>query len=360
MIKDFPLFPEAASSIAKDTDLLFWAMTAICGAVAVGVFAFIIYFGVKYRRRHPDEHVLDYDEPKWLEFTWIIIPTIIFMGMFIAGARLYFKISRPPDNSLDVYVTAKQWMWKFQHLGGQSQINELTVPVGQPVKLIMVSEDVIHDFFVPEFRVHTDVLPARNTTAWFEATKTGRYRIFCSEYCGTDHSKMGGYVTVLEQNEFQRWLSGGVSEQPPAVQGKAVFEKYACNTCHMESDQGRGPSLVGLFGKPRQLSNGTIVRADENYIRESIVNSGVKIVAGYQPVMPVYQGQLDEQQLFQLLAYIKTQTPSPAAAPPEDRARPRAPLTSDPDPQSDSPTTTPSPTSNAAPATNTSAAAGTE
>lgn len=316
MIKDFPLFPEAASSVANDIDLLFWAMTAICGAVALGLLVFIIYFGTKYRRRHPDEHVLDYDEPKWLELTWIIVPTIIFMGMFLAGAHLYLKITRPPENALDVYVTAKQWMWKFQHVSGQSQINELTVPVGQPVKLIMVSEDVIHDFFVPEFRVHTDVLPARHMVTWFQATKTGRYRIFCSEYCGTDHSKMTGFVNVLEQNEFQKWLGGGVAEQPPAAQGAQVFERYACDTCHMETDQGRGPALAGLFGRQRQLSNGTIVRADENYIRESIVNSGAKIVAGYQPIMPVFQGQLDEQQLFQLLAYIKTLTPSAATTDP--------------------------------------------
>lgn len=315
-MKDFPLFPEAASSVANDIDLMFWAMTLICGAVAFGILVFIVYFGTKYRRRHPDEHVLDYDEPKWLELTWIIVPTIIFMGMFLAGAKLYFKIARPPDDAMDVYVTAKQWMWKTQHMTGQSQINELTVPVGRPVKLIMVSEDVIHDFFVPQFRIHTDVLPARHTTSWFEATKVGRYPIFCSEYCGTDHSGMTGWVNVLEEKEFQKWLSGGVAEQPPAFQGAAVFEKYACSTCHMDTDGGRGPALAGLFGSQRQLSNGTIVRADENYIRESIVNSGARIVAGYDPIMPVFSGQLDEQQLFQLLAYIKTLTPGPATADP--------------------------------------------
>ncbi len=307
MVKDFPLFPEAASTIAPKMDAFYIGMVVICGLVALGVVALIFIFGVKYRRKHQDEHPVSYKENVLLELGWIVIPTIIFMGMFLFGARLFFDIVRPPKDAMDVYVTGKQWMWKFQHVGGQSQINELNVPVGRPVRLIMASEDVLHDFYVPEFRVHTDVLPNRYTYSWFQATKPGRYHIFCSEYCGTWHSQMVGWVNVYEPDKFQAWLNGGASEVTPAAEGEKLFQRYACNTCHMPDASGRGPSLVGIYGKSIQLNNNQVVNADENYIRESILNPQTKIVAGYDPVMPSFEGQVDETQLIQLLTYIKSQ-----------------------------------------------------
>jgi cytochrome c oxidase subunit 2 len=250
-----------------------------------------------------------------LEILWSVIPFGITMVMFTWGASVFFKMHRPPDNALQVYVVGKQWMWKMQHMEGQREINELHVPVGRPVKLTMTSEDVIHSFFVPDFRVKQDVLPGRYTTLWFEATKVGKFHLFCAEYCGTDHSGMGGWIHVMEPQDFQAWLSGGAAEGSLADRGQRLFQDLGCATCHQTQTSGRGPSLVGLFGQNVQLAGGGTVRADEAYIRESILQPAAKVVAGFEPVMPTFQGVVTEEGVLQLIEYIKSLAPPAGAVP---------------------------------------------
>jgi cytochrome c oxidase subunit 2 len=227
---------------------------------------------------------------------------MVFFGW---GAALYFKERKPPENSAEVYTVAKQWMWKFEHMEGQREINELHVPVGRDVKMIMTSQDVIHSFFVPAFRIKQDVLPGRYTVAWFHATKPGTYHLFCAEYCGTLHSGMVGSVVVMEPKDYQAWLGGG-GNQPLAVTGQRLFSELGCVTCHRSDTQGRGPNLAGLFSKPVLLEDGRTVAADENYLRESILTPAAKIVSGFKPIMPTFQGQISDEQLNALVAYVKS------------------------------------------------------
>jgi cytochrome c oxidase subunit 2 len=266
----------------------------------------IVYFAVRYRRRAPESVGADIHGSLVLEMVWTIIPALITVVIFVWGASVFFAMSRPPDETLNVYVVGKQWMWKFQHLDGQREINELHVPVGRAVKLIMTSEDVIHDVFIPAFRVKADVLPGRYTNIWFQATKPGRYHLFCAEYCGTRHSGMVGEVVVMDPSDYQTWLSGGAPEGSLASGGEQLFQSLACITCHRADSQGRGPVLQGLFGKTVHLQNGEAVTADEAYIRESILQPSAKIVDGFQPIMPTFQGLVTEEQLLQLVEYVKS------------------------------------------------------
>jgi cytochrome c oxidase subunit II len=314
---DFPLFPEQASSVAQYVDGLYLGLVAITGVVSLLVWLVIFVFAIKYRRRPDNELAQEQEPPAALEATWIIIPTIIFMLIFVAGAWVFFRMQRVPSNALEVYATGRQWMWKFQHPSGQREINTLHVPVGRPIKITMASEDVIHSLWFPSMRVKADVLPNRYRTLWFEATKVGRYHIFCAEYCGTLHSGMIGWVEVMEPTAYQRWLAGG-TEGSLASQGEKLFEKYACNTCHMQTSGARGPNLAGLYGKTVALADGKSVVADENYIRESILNPQAKIAAGFQPIMPTFQGQVNEDDLLRLLAYVRTlNTEQPQTTPVE-------------------------------------------
>ena len=310
MRTDFPLFPESASTVSSHVDLLYFALVAICGLVSLLVLILILVFAIKYRRRPGHEVAIEYEPYLWLEWSWIIIPFFIFMGMFLWGAQVYFRMARVPDNALDVYVTGKQWMWRFQHIDGQSEINQLHVPVGRPIRLTMASEDVIHSLYFPAFRVKADVVPSRYSINWFQAKRTGSFHLFCTEYCGTWHSRMIGRVHVMTPADYQTWLSGGTVDMSPAQAGEKLFQQFACDTCHSEDSGARGPVLTGLFGTRVRLSDGRTVVADENYIRESIVNPATKVVEGYQPIMPTFQTQLDEQQLLQLLVYIKSLTPA--------------------------------------------------
>jgi cytochrome c oxidase subunit 2 len=313
MLSDFPLFPEQASSVARYVDGLYLALVALTGTVSLLIWIVIFYFAIKYRRRPDNELAQEQEPPPALEMTWTIVPLIIFVAIFVAGAWVYFRIQRVPSNALEVYATGRQWMWKFQHPTGQREINTLHVPVNRPVKITMASEDVIHSLWFPAFRVKADVLPSRYRTMWFQATKVGRYHIFCAEYCGTLHSGMIGWVEVMEPAEYQRWLAGG-SEGSLASQGEKLFQRYACNTCHTNDATGRGPVLAGLAGKPIRLADGRSVIADDNYIRESILNPTAKVAAGFQPIMPTFQGQVSEEDLMRLLAYVKSM-PAPAAIP---------------------------------------------
>jgi cytochrome c oxidase subunit 2 len=242
-----------------------------------------------------------------LETTWSIIPFIVSMTIFLGGAIVYYNQFRMPDDGMDVYVVGKQWMWKIQHATGQREINELHVPVGRRVKLTMTTEDVLHDFFVPAFRTKMDVVPGRYTYLWFEATKPGKYHLFCAEYCGLNHSGMGGYIYVMEQRDFDNWLSGNVSGQTPVEQGKDLFEnKLGCASCHAGGPQQRGAKLEGIYGHEVKLVGGQTVLADDAYIRESILNPSAQIVEGFQPIMPTFKGQVTEEQLVSLVAYIKS------------------------------------------------------
>lgn len=302
----FPLFPEQASTMAPRVDALFYFLIAVSVFFVTLIFFAILVFAVKYRRRANDERPEPIEGKLWLEVLWSLIPFGLTMVMFVWGALIYFDIYDPPDDALEIGVVGRQWMWKVQHPTGQSEINELHVPVGQAVKLMMTSEDVIHDFYLPAFRVKQDVLPGRYTSVWFEATKAGVYQLFCAEYCGTQHSGMIGRVVVLEPAEFEKWLSGGATGMSMVDQGASLFKRFGCETCHRAGGTSQGPALVGLFGKMVKLQGGKTVIADENYIRESILDPRAKIVSGYQPIMPTFKGLVSEEGLLQLIAYIKS------------------------------------------------------
>jgi cytochrome c oxidase subunit 2 len=317
MGSSLPLFPEQASTVALDVDHLLYYLLSVTVFFTVLIFFCVVYFAIKYRRRSEAE--LPPQEKHGgltLEITWSVIPLILAMVMFAWGASVYMTLSRPPDDSLQIYAVGKQWMWKLQHLEGQREINELHIPMGRPVKLTMTSQDVIHSFFVPAFRAKFDVLPGRYTTIWFHPTKPGKYHLFCAEYCGTKHSGMIGWVYVLEPTDYQAWLSGGGAEGSLASQGMKLFQDLACGNCHHLEDQGRCPNLTGVFGSQVLLTNGETVVANETYIRESILNPTAKVVAGFQPIMPTFQGLVTEEGLLQLIEYIKSLGPKPGAGPP--------------------------------------------
>ena len=301
-----PLFPERASTIAPRVDALYFFLLAIAIFFGLLIAGLIVYYAVKYHRRSANAVGARIHGGMVLEVTWSVVPLLITMVIFVWGASVYFAMARPPDETLNIYVVGKQWMWKFQHLDGQREINELHVPVGRPVKLITTSEDVIHDFFVPAFRVKADVLPGRYVTIWFQPTRPGRYHLFCAEYCGTRHSGMIGEVVVMEPNEYETWLSGGAAEGSLASAGAKLFQDLACNTCHRRDAQGRGPVLEGLFGKSVTLQSGETVTVDEAYVRESILTPSAKITAGFQPIMPTFQGLVTEEQLLALIEYVKS------------------------------------------------------
>lgn len=301
-----PLFPEAASTIASRVDALYFFLIGLTVFFSVLIAGLIIYCAIKFRRRSPREIGQKMHAHYVLEATWTVIPLVISMFLFVWASRVYVEMVRPPDETLNIYVVGKQWMWKFQHLDGQREINELHLPVGRDVKIIATSEDVIHDFFVPAFRVKADVIPGRYVTIWFHPTKAGRYRLFCAEYCGTRHSGMTGEVVVMDPPEYQAWLSGGATQQTLSEAGQQLFSDLACITCHRADLKGRGPVLEGVFGSEVTLQSGEKLVADEAYVRESILNPAAKVVAGYQPIMPTFQGQVSEEQLLALVEYVKS------------------------------------------------------
>src|SRR6202048_1695862 len=318
----FPLFPESASTVSGDVDALYLYLCGVTAFFALLIGGVLVFFVIRYRRRNPFEIPRPIEGSHELETLWSVIPLLISMRFFAWGASLYSRQYRPPKNAMEVYVVGKQWMWKFQHATGQREINELHVPVGRKIRLIMATADVIHDVFIPAFRIKTDVVPGRYTTEWFEATKPGRYHFFCAEYCGMNHSGMGGFVVVMEPTEFENWLSGNANQMSPAAAGQQMFESLGCASCHgANAEGGRGPALLGGDGSNVVLNNGQTVKADEAYIRESILNPQAKIVTGFGPIMPSFQGQVSEDQLLQIVAYIKslstpkteTQTAKPPA-----------------------------------------------
>lgn len=307
MNSEFELFPEAASKAAGSVDALYLFMVALSVVITVAIASTLIYFAVKYRR---DAVVNREQHPTSItrELTWIAAALPVLILIFVWGAKVCFELLKVPDGAMPITVVAKQWMWKFQHADGRREIDVLHVPVGRPIALTMISQDVIHSFYVPAFRVKQDVLPGRYTTLWFEATKPGDYRLYCAEYCGTNHSKMIGKIVAQSPEDFSDWLAGKTEDDAsPISTGERLFAQFQCASCH-DRMQGpnRAPSLAGIFGKTTPLANGDTATIDEQYIRESILRPASKVVAGFQPIMPPYEGQIGEEHLLELIAYIKS------------------------------------------------------
>jgi cytochrome c oxidase subunit II len=309
-----PLHPDQASTIARGVDNLHFFLTGVTLFFTVLIFSTILYFAVKYRRRSEDERPPEIHGSVPLEVVWTLIPALLCGVMFVWASSLYFRNSRPPTASTEVFVIGKQWMWHLQHPEGPREINELHVPVGVPIKLTMISQDVIHDFYIPAFRIKRDVLPSRYSSIWFQATKTGKFHLFCAQYCGADHSEMVGWVEVMTPSDYQQWLSGGMQGETMAQGGARLYGQLGCITCH---GTGKGPSLVGLYGKPVKLASGETVIADEVYIRESVLVPSAKIVAGYTAIMPTFKTQVNEEQILQLIAYLRSLAAPEVSAPGE-------------------------------------------
>jgi cytochrome c oxidase subunit II len=310
--------PTAASGFADQVDFLLWTMTGVTGFVAVAVFIFMVTFSVRYRRAAHVDRSLDATASgrnRILEVTWITVPLLIFLAFFVWAAWLYFKYENPPRGALEIYVVAKQWMWKLEHTNGRREINELHVPRGRVVKLVMTSQDVIHSFFVPAFRIKRDVLPGQFAVLWFKATVSGEYHLFCAEYCGTDHSRMGGRIIVMEPEAYTRWLDTGSHEPSLATLGAAKFRSLGCSGCHDVNSVIHAPRFEGLYGRVVPLSDGSFVKVDERYIRDSILLPGKDIAAGYANDMPSFAGRVSEQDLLELVAYIKSLAPDASGQP---------------------------------------------
>ena len=306
MFTNFPLFPQQASVQAAQVDGIYFFMLAVTAFFSLLIAGLVVLFAIKFRRRDEDEVGVAIHGSLALELLWTIIPFLICMVMFAWGAKVFFQLYRAPAGAMEVYVVGKQWMWKVQHMDGHREINELHVPVGRPVKLIMGSEDVLHSYFIPAFRVKADVIPGRYNMLWFIASKPGRYHLFCAEYCGTNHSGMIGSIIAMEPTEFQAWLAGGTPSDTPAEAGAKLFQSQGCIVCHSPGARIPAPMLTNVFGNPVTLQGGSTVIADEAYLRESIVNPQAKVVEGFQPLMPTFQGLASEEQLLQLIAYIKS------------------------------------------------------
>ncbi|MBA2735991.1 MAG: cytochrome c oxidase subunit II, partial [Pyrinomonadaceae bacterium] len=288
-----PFFPEQASSFAWQVDALYFYLIAISAFFTVVVVAALFVFGVKYREKEKYATGAEIHGSIGLETLWSIIPFVISMTIFLGGAIVFYNQFRMPEEATEIYVVGKQWMWKIQHGTGQREINELHIPVGRKIKLTMTTEDVLHDFFIPAFRTKSDVVPGRYTSIWFEPTKPGKYHLFCAEYCGLNHSGMGGYVYVMEQRDFDNWLAGNVSGQTPVAAGQDLFEnKLGCASCHQGGQNQRGAKLEGIYGTDVKLVGGQTVRVDDEYFRISILNPSGQMVEGYLPIMPTFKGQV--------------------------------------------------------------------
>lgn len=298
--------PEAASSVAGRVDAIF-DTELVLSVVIAGTIAFlIIVFCIKYRRGVPADRSNPPEKNVIAETLWIGLPTLIGLVMSVWAARVYFDMYNAPPGAIPIFVVAKQWMWKIQHPEGAREINALHIPVGQPVKLTMISQDVIHSFFVPEFRIKQDVLPGRETSIWFEATRAGTYHLMCAQYCGLNHSRMQGQVYALEPADYERWLSEQTSQATMAAEGEKLFREFGCSGCHGASATVRAPSLNGIYGKPVPLLHGQVVTADDRYIHDSILLPKAQVAAGYQNVMPSFKGVLSEEQVAELVAYIRS------------------------------------------------------
>jgi cytochrome c oxidase subunit 2 len=298
------LFPAEASGISPYVDALyvFLLLMMIVGTALVA--GLLLVFSIRYRREK-NPVATQIEGSTLLEATWTIIPLAIFLVTFVWGALLYFRIYDPPTNAMNIYVVGKQWMWKAEHPGGQHEINALHVPLGQPVQLTMISQDVFHSFSIPDFRIKREVIPGRYSTVWFEATQVGTYHLFCTQYCGTQHSGMVGEVTVLTPGDYKKWLEQSTSGNSLAQNGERLFASMGCNSCHNGTAAARGPSLAGVYGSKLTLTDGRQILVDDAYLRDAILNPSEHVTAGFAPIMPTYQGQISEDGLIDLVEFIK-------------------------------------------------------
>ena len=300
------LWPPAASAIARDTDHLILAWTVLAFLLIAPVFVGITWFAIYYREGRAAHRQYRENRNHLLELGWIVIPFTLTLIFFVWGARIFDEDFHPPANAMEINAIGRQWMWKFQHPGGQSEINDLHVPVGQPILINQISQDVIHSLYIPAMRVQMETLPDRYTQLWFKATRTGVFRIFCSEYCGTDHSNMDGLLYVMTPADYQAWLNRAGSSQTLAAEGKSLFQSYGCSGCHSPGAVVRAPSLVGLYGRPVPLQAGGTIVADDTYIRDKILNADENKIAGFKQVMPIFKGKIPEDELVALIAYVKS------------------------------------------------------
>jgi cytochrome c oxidase subunit II len=327
MFSGIPLFPQQASTLAADVDALYFFILAVTAFVAILVTVVVIFFAAKYSTSDPMKVGARIHGSIPLELAWSIIPFLISIVIFVWSANVFFDLQRPPDQTLEIYATGKRWMWKFQHLDGQNEINELHVPAGRPIKVTFTSEDVLHSMFFPAFRTKADAIPGRYSTVWFTPTIVGEHHLFCAEYCGTNHSGMVGKVIVMEPTAYEAWLTGNVVGRSLVSRGEQLFSDLACNTCHLSDGRGRGPSLTNKFGAAERLATGATVAVDEGYVRESILMPQAKLVDGYQPLMPTFQGLVSEENVMALVEYVKslrvqTGAVSRGQAPEEPASRP--------------------------------------
>ena len=317
---NFALLPHEDSSYATSVDAIFVSLVLLCSAITLAVFAVIIYFCIRYRKGSGADRTLypSEEEQIGIELTWIVIPFIIFVGLFIWAGNVYYEMFNPPKDGLAIYVIGKQWMWKIEHPGGQREINQLHIPVNRNIVLTLTSQDVIHDFDVPAFRIKHDVLPGRYVRMWFKATQTGTYHLFCGQYCGDFHSQMAGSVIVMSDVDYAAWLQQDHNApETLAAEGSRYFHSLGCSGCHENSQVVHAPSLSGLYQQPVPLQSGQIVTANDDYLRDSILQPSKNVPAGYQPIMPSFQGTLSEEQIIALIAYIKSQRADQPAQPGE-------------------------------------------
>jgi cytochrome c oxidase subunit 2 len=309
-VPGFPWWPPTASAYASQIDFLFVSLLVIAGLTVGLVFYLLLFFANNYRHGSNADRSGTTKKTWRFEVSWTVATLLIFVGLAGWGADIYLKLYNPPADALQIFIVGKQWMWKAQHPGGQREINALHVPAGQDVRLVMASQDVIHSFFIPALRIKQDVVPGRYETMWFRADKVGRYHLFCAEYCGTDHAHMGGWITVMNPREYADWLQAQGGQQTLAAQGEQLFRRYGCSGCHEPGGTVRAPNLHGVFGGPVPLSDGSVVIADEGYVRDSILDPKGQVAAGYAPVMPTFAGQVSEDDLAKLVAYIESIGPS--------------------------------------------------
>jgi len=291
--------------MAARVDALYYFLIAVTAFFTLLIAGLVIYFAIKYRRKAKDEAGTPIHEAFWLEATWTIIPLGLFLMMFVWGALIYFRVYTPPPNAMNIYVVGKQWMWKAEHPGGQHEINSLHVPTGRAVQLTLISQDVFHSFSIPAFRVKREAIPGRYTTVWFEATVPGTYHLFCTQYCGTNHTQMVGDIVVLTPEDYRKWLASSVSGASLAQNGERLFASLSCAACHNTRPDARGPSLANVYGAKLALTSGQSVTVDDAYLREAILNPSEHITQGYAPIMPTYQGQISEEGIIALIEYIK-------------------------------------------------------
>lgn len=307
--------PESASTLAPRVDHIFWVLLAVSVFLVVGLAIANLYFLVRYRRGSPAPRPPLRISPDTVETTWIAATTVVFVSFFFLGARVYLDEERAPLGAMAIHVVARQWMWDVRHENGHREFNELHVPLGQDVRLIMTSEDVIHSFFVPAFRLKQDVVPGKEVSMWFRPTRAGTYHLFCAEYCGTKHAGMTGEVVVMPPNAYASWLATGNPPMEVASRGRELFTRYNCSGCHDQPAAVHAPPLERVYGSLVPLSDGRSIRADEAYLRDSILLPTKDVVAGYAPIMPSFQGVMPENDLLDLIAYLKSLPALAAHAP---------------------------------------------